>query len=106
MSWLRLIGLSCSRTQEAEDEPLLLVNGREIWDGDMRTGDTLTLDLTVEFRTEARIDLWERDRGHSDAIGSHTVDRSVRGRGPQDVILSRDRGIVGSATYRLRYQVE
>ena len=82
------------------------MNGSEIWDCDMRSGDTRTLDLITEFITEARITLWERDRFLSDAIGNHTVDRSVLGHGPQEVTLSPDRGILGDATYRLRYQVE
>ncbi len=59
---LRLLSLACDDAQEMKDEPVLLVNGREIWDGDMRSGDTRTLDLITEFRTEAQIALWERDR--------------------------------------------
>lgn len=103
---LRLLTLTCLDAQEIEDEPVLLVNGRGIWNGDMRTGDSRTLDLITEFRTEALITLWERDRVLSDAIGSHTVDRSELGHGPHEVAFSRDRGIVGDASYRLRYQVE
>ncbi len=73
----------------------------------MRTDDPpISLGLPVEFRTQAIIELWERDRIRSDAIGTNTVDRSLRGRGPQTVTLSRDSGIAGDATYRLCYLVE
>lgn len=102
---LRLLTLTCTDAKERVDEAVLIVNGREIWDHDMRTGDTHTLDLTTEFRTEALIDLWERDRFRSDLIDSHIVDRALLGRGPQDVTLSRDFWM-SDATYRLRYQVE
>ena len=103
---LRLLTLRCDDAQEVRDEPVIMVNGRELWNGSMRTGDTRTLDLISELRAEARIELWERDSARSDFIGSHTVDLSLRGDGPQEHVFSRDRGIVGDATYRLRFQVE
>lgn len=103
---LRLLSLRCEDAQEAEDEPVIMVNGREVWSGRMRTHDTRTLDITSELRSEARIELWERDSARSDALGSHTVGLSLRGGGPQEHRFSRDRGIVGDASYRLRYQVE
>jgi len=103
---LRLISLECRDAQEARDEPALVVNGREVWHGTMHTGDTEVLDIVSEMRGEARIELWERDAAHSDALGSHTVTLAARGDGPQSHTFSRDRGIVGDATYRLRYQVE
>ena len=103
---LRLLSLHCSDAQERTDEPVVLVNGHELWSGSMRTRDTQTLDVLYALAGEARIELFERDRTRSDLIGTHTVDRSVRGAGPQTLTFSRDRGIVGDATYRLVYQVE
>jgi len=103
---LRLLSITCDDAQELEDEPVLLVNDHEIWSGDMRSDETRTLNLTVAFNREARVALWERDPGRSDEIGSFVVNRTVRGRGRQEARLSRSRGIVGDATYRVHYQVE
>jgi len=103
---LRLLSLICDDAQEREDEPVLMVNGREVWSGHMRSDDSRTLDIAVSFNREARIDLWERDSVRSDAFSSLLVDRTLRGDGVQEARFAIDRGIVGDATYRLRYQVE
>jgi hypothetical protein len=103
---LRLLSLHCGDAQEIEDEMVVHVNGREVWSGDMRTDDTVTLDLPIDFRSEALVQLWERDRRGSQAFGSLVVDLRHRGAGPQEASFSVDEGIVGDATYRLRYQVE
>ncbi len=85
---------------------MVVVDGHELWRGEMRTGDTRALDLIAGFHLEARIRLWEHDAAHSDFIGDHTVSQALRGAGPQEHTFSRCRGIPGDATYRLRYQVE
>ena len=111
---LILHSLRCNDAQEASDEPYLVVNGDNVWNATgVRSGQTRSLgNLEVPFGTNAQIDLWESDGSKSDRIGSFRVDfDDIRALEPGQSreqpphAFRRDRGIVGDASYTLRYSV-
>ena len=113
---LRLVSLKCNDAQESVDQPYLMVNGATVW-GPTRMRTRQIQDLSgldpIDFsRTRnAQIMLWEHDPARSDHIGTHVINevdaRSYATNPDEDRhwVFSRDRGIVGDATYTLTYRV-
>ena len=111
---LILHSLRCNDAQERRDEPYLVVNGNIVWRAtNVKSGETRSMrDLEIPFGTNAQIDLWESDGSKSDRIGSFKVDfEDIRelehGQSSEQTQHGfwRDRGIVGDASYTLRYSV-
>jgi hypothetical protein len=116
---MELISLRCNNAQERTDEPYLMVNGRVQWGPtSMRTGNTRTIGRRVPFDHDVTVELRESDSRRrvpdqkDDYIGAIRLDeRTVRGfirgdrGGPLTGRFSRDRGIVGDATYTLIYEL-
>jgi hypothetical protein len=93
MCILRLLSLTCRKTQESRDEPYVVVyvdGVRQVstdWH-DMDDGDSLRLDEApyhlppISFRTRAEVQLWEHDRvGNDDHLGTLVVTRAYPGIG-------------------------
>lgn len=75
MSTLKLIGLTCNNTQEARDEPYLVVNGQKVWGKKkMNDGQSRNLNVNVSIEQRAIIELWEYDKiGRNDRFGQLNV---------------------------------
>jgi len=86
MATLNLLGLTCVRTQEGKDEPYLKIfsdgeqSGEWGWER-MEDGQTIHLDLSVNYDTRAEIQLWENDRRRDDLLGSLMLSRAYEGLG-------------------------
>ena len=104
---IELISLECNDAQERTDEIYLMVNDRQIWGPtNMVTGRLTTIDQSVNFRNVLRVELWERDRYHSDWIGTMRPDIAEIDPDRQLThVFRRDRGIVGDARYTLAYRI-
>jgi hypothetical protein len=116
---MELISLQCNDAQERTDEPYLMVNGLVQWGPtSMRTGSTRRIRQRVLFDHDVTVELRESDsrrrtpHRRDDSIGALRLDeRTVRGLiqgdrgGPFTRRFSRDRGIVGDATYTLTYEL-
>jgi hypothetical protein len=116
---MELISLQCNDAQERTDEPYLMVNGHVQWGPtSMRTGSTRRIRQRVLFDHDVTVELRESDsrrrtpHRRDDSIGALRLDeRTVRGLiqgdrgGPFTRRFSRDRGIVGDATYTLTYEL-
>ena len=117
MAVLDLHGIICDKTQEAVDEPYLVVNGVRVWGpASMRTRSTQVIrgEEPVYFSGggNAIVELWERDPARSERIGGPLrIDErftriiAVNPRKDRRHIFHGDRGIPGDATYTLTYRV-
>jgi len=102
-----LISLECNDAQERTDEVYLMVNDRQVWGPrDMVTGQLRPVDQSVNFANVLRVELWERDRSHSDCFGTLRPDlAAIEPGGQLSHVFRRDRGIVGDARYTLAYRI-
>ena len=106
---LNLKSLECTNAQERKDEPYIKVNGRRVWGPQtMRTGETrrIGIRLSVDPNDKLKIELWEKDRGKDELIGSETVTYTTKeiwgeSAGYPSFRFHRDKGISGNATYKL-----
>jgi hypothetical protein len=92
MAKLKLHRITCKKTDDPdetdaiydvglEDEPYILVNGKEVWTGRMSPGEVIDLsDIDpFPFRDSVKIELMERETGHGrndDVLGEITVNES------------------------------
>lgn len=115
MSVLKIKSLTVNDQNEiSEDEPYILVDGRQVWNGHMSTGDTVRFntnpatnedDLSpIRFDKMARISLWEDDGDHwydrNDHLGTHAVYSS---QAPQGELSLEFTG--GGADYLMTYDI-
>jgi hypothetical protein len=107
---LQLISLFCSKTEDdtGADEPYLLVNGVKVWGSESPgLNDKETADLAavpvMEFRTRARIELFDTDAGgpdDDDLLGRFYVGKMQSGQGELEYHFTED-----DADYTLTYEV-
>lgn len=102
MSTLKLKGLVCNNTQEARDEPYLIVDGQKVWGPKkMNDGDSKSLDINVPISQRAHIELWEKDRiGRNDCFGRLDVFPESNPSGTQQHTFRHRH-----ASYTLTYEV-
>ena len=117
MAVLDLRGIICDKTQEAVDEPYLVVNGVRVWGpASMRTRSTQVIrgEEPVYFSGGGNVivELWEHDLARSELIGGplqidERFTRIFAENPRRDCrhIFHGDRGIPGDATYTLTYRV-
>ncbi len=115
---LELISIRCNDAQEVFDEACLRLNGSMIWRYPaMQTGLTYPFGggrgSTVSFERELSLELWEEDSvGSDDHIGSlnlseHRIEEMISIEHPPFThTFSRDRGIIGDASYTLTYDIQ
>ncbi|MGB5421403.1 MAG: hypothetical protein WBN03_04545, partial [Desulfobacterales bacterium] len=98
MSWLRLIGLTCSSTQEAEDEisiqctwdwgPGGRVTANILHAHTMDVGDSVTLDYVQDFEHAAMVTLLEDDStGPDEILGSVLITPLYEGTGEHTITI-------------------
>jgi hypothetical protein len=75
MAYLYLESIACiDQSEISEDEPYLLVNGRQVWEGDMSQGEAVNFQSEdpnganyidpIPFGRSATMALWEDDGDH------------------------------------------
>ncbi|MBW4504718.1 MAG: hypothetical protein KME57_35535 [Scytonema hyalinum WJT4-NPBG1] len=107
MANLRLISIFCNETEDftGADEPKILVNGRQVWQGSLndRQSASLTALPLIEFTSTAKIELYDRDSGgpdDDDFLGSHEARASEAGQGEKRPAFTGD-----GANYVITYEV-
>lgn len=117
MATLKLHRITCKKTDDPdeidaiydiglEDEPYLLVNGKEVWTGRMSPGEVIELSEIepLPFRDSVKIELMERETGHGrndDILGEITIRESDANL--QKIVKELQSG---KAEYILEYYVE
>jgi len=106
---LGLISIRCNDAQEATDEAYITVDERRVWGPrNMKSRETESIGgAPIIVSTPVVIEVWEEDAYNSENIGTHTInitDRFAFGE-TQRHTFSRDRGIVGDASYTLTYTI-
>ena len=87
------------------DDVYINANGNKIWGGKkgerMRAGDTKSVETSFSFDGSATIDLFDRDPGKDDFLGSFTVNSVTNGTTAATVSL----GQLSASEYKVFYTV-
>lgn len=108
---LELLSLECVDAQEWKDYVFITVDGVKMFEPRrMRNPSTTQLGLMTPIFWDTRINLWEEDEGNrNDLFGEFRlhIDPATFdfNHDPEPHRFHRDKGIVGDATYVLRYRV-
>ena len=103
MPTLKLKTLTCNKTEDriGADEPYLHINGEKVWGPvKAKAGDILTINEQYQFKTNATIELWEKDLDPDDHLGAHVVNQAESGSGQSTAHFNED-----GADYVLSYEV-
>jgi len=101
---LQLITIRCVEQEDysGADSLVLRVRDDSVWDGELKEGETASLDHVnpIPFTDNVKLTLEELDYDPDDDLGTVYVDESERGQGERQAEFDRD-----DATYFVEYEV-
>ena len=100
MATLDLKVLKCIRKQDVtgKDEPLIKVDGAQVWNGVVRKGEDVDIDVQVDFTDTAKVIVNEMNGAKAKQIGVAAV---VREAGNPDKLTFKTSG----AWYEVEFEV-
>jgi len=101
----RITAIRTGADTVGRDDVYINANGNKIWGGKkgvgMRAGDSKSVNATFEFDGSATIDLFDRDPGRDDFLGSFTVNSVTNGTSTATVST----GLGSVSEYKVFYTV-